>query len=104
MFMNDMCRCSFGVVTPVEDKRDLKKITYHFAMSEMFMTKTLMNGDVVHPTPPPHPTPFFFSELSKHLVPIEIHVHDWHVSMQLYCGDTCRRQTWFEESNIYTIL
>ena len=36
----------------------------------------------------------YFSELSRHSLPIGYHFHIWQVSPQLSCGDTC--QIWME--------
>ena len=50
--------------------------------------------------PPFHYVPSF-SELWKHLLFIEYHIHIWQVSPQLSCGDTCQLWMWFEEFNKY---
>ena len=41
------------------------------------------------------------SQLSKHWIPIEYHVHIWRMSPQLSCGDTRQIWKWFKELSRY---
>ena len=40
-----------------------------------------------------------FSTSPKYVLAIEYHVHSWHVSSPLSCGNTCQRWIWFKERN-----
>ena len=40
-----------------------------------------------------------FSTSPKYVLAIEYHVHSWHVSPQLSCGNTCQIWIWFKERN-----